>query len=570
MKLLHIIPFITSMTILNMVACAFRMEFPIRYGLMIFSDIIILALLLSFVKARVRRWLEYLCIAIFLVLESIEAFISYNFNLKYEYNSLLLLFETNTKEATGFVTEYVLSWHNIIFFLSFFLAIVAIVCIYHFRDYLYNVAEKCKGAQNIVGIFVLGIIIGSAFVQINNYDLREHVAKTLLSDSDEHFDRYWIGLYNSPVRLAIAIKQVKKSTHDIEKCYDVTSAATVDSASNISPIIILYIGESYAKRHSQLYGYKLPTTPNAVREQTDGNLYAFTDVITPFNITSTTFKNLFSTHSVDEPGNWCDEPLFPRLFKLAGYKTYFISNQYIGRPLGSEECVIGDFFLDNESIRSQIFDYANTEKYKYDEQLFPLFDKALGDSSTNALVMFHVIGLHTPFSERYPANRSRFTQKDYQCRTELSNGEKQTVADYDNAVCYQDSINGALFNRLRNKDAIVIFVSDHGEEVFDFNHLAGRHHNRYEKDVVKTEYEVPMWIWCSPIYKEKHPSIVDAISNSNNKPFINTDIPHLLLDLACINSKSFDPTRSVINKKYDSSRQRMVGFKDHIYEMIVR
>lgn len=560
--------FIISLTIINLIGCYFVHRFPLRYEAIVLADIILMAACLSCIKESVRRWLEWIFVGIYFVIDIVEAFISYKFNLDYCCDSLSLLFETNPGEAAGFLKEYVFTINNIGFYLCYLLVVVLIIISFYYRKHIENQFKNLRYKSFGGGICLLSLVVALC-IQVNNLSFRVHVFRTMTENGDQFYDRYWVGRYNSIARLAIAIKQADKSKHDSETCLQVTSQAVIDGCDNTSPIIVFCIGESYVKRHSQLYGYTLETTPNVMREKENGNLFVFTDVITPFNITSTTFKNMFSLHGVDEPDNWCDKPLFPKLFRLAGYKTSFISNQYIGRPLGSEECVIGDFFMDNEKIRKQLFDYANTEQYKYDEQLFPLFDQALETNSRQALIILHGIGLHAPFSWRYPQTYRHFSKDNYQHRRELSTSEKQLVADYDNAVCYQDSLNGVMFDRLRSKESIVIFVPDHGEEVLDFNHLQGRNHNSYQKDIVKSENEVPMWIWCSPVYIEKHPAIIDAIKSSVSRPYTNTDISHLLLDLAGIKCSYFDPTRSIINAKFNDSRKRFVMSPEHDYDQIM-
>ena len=96
-----------------------------------------------------------------------------------------------------------------------------------------------------------------------------------------------------------------------------------------SPIIVLVVGESANRHHSQLYGYPLPTTPHqlALKNGKD-SLAVFADVVSPWNLTSRVFKQIFSLQSVGEKGDWSDYALFPAVFKKAGYHVSFLSNQF--------------------------------------------------------------------------------------------------------------------------------------------------------------------------------------------------------------------------------------------------
>ena len=48
------------------------------------------------------------------------------------------------------------------------------------------------------------------------------------------------------------------------------------------------------------------------------------------------------------------------------------------------------------------------------------------------------------------------------------------------------------------------------------------------------------------------------------------DLPHLLLDLAGLSCRWFDPTRSVINDRFDASRPRLLRDDKVDYDLIMR
>lgn len=89
------------------------------------------------------------------------------------------------------------------------------------------------------------------------------------------------------------------------------------------------------------------------------------------------------------------------------------------------------------------------------------------------LDIFHFLGLHVDFSQRYLRNYSTFSSKDYS-RTDISEEDKQILADYDNAIVYNDFVIDSIIKLYENKDAVIIFVPDHGERVFDHSKEWGR------------------------------------------------------------------------------------------------
>ena len=126
-------------------------------------------------------------------------------------------------------------------------------------------------------------------------------------------------------------------------------------------------------------------------------------------------------------------------------------------------------------------------------------------------------------------------------------------SEYDNAVLYNDYIVDELIRRLENKNAIVIYISDHGEDVYDEWNFAGH----MEVEGTRSMIEIPMMIWTSAQFKAENPELVKRIAESVDKPFMTDDMIHVILDIMQIETKEYDPTKSVINPAFDKSRERI-------------
>ena len=116
-----------------------------------------------------------------------------------------------------------------------------------------------------------------------------------------------------------------------------------------------------------------------------------------------------------------------------------------------------------------------------------------------------------------------------------------------------------LCNRFKNDDAVVVYLPDHGEEVFDRLHSYGRDHNaEVSADIAYSEFEVPFEIWFSPKARQKHAEIYNAARNAARKPFSTDDLPHLLMGLAGISSPLYDARRDLLNPAFNASRKRIL------------
>ena len=209
----------------------------------------------------------------------------------------------------------------------------------------------------------------------------------------------------------------------------------IDSCSYRVPNIVLIIGESYNKHHSQLYGYNMPTTPKQKALAQEGTLVPFTDVVAPWNLTSFVFKNILSLQAIGEKEEWCDKPLFPEVFRKAGYHVTFITNQFQSKANEAVYDFSGGFFLNNPDLSKKLFDTRNTRLYPYDEGVLQEYDRLKKEDKEHNLIILHLMGSHLMYKSRYPQNAThKYLKEDMYNRPELTKKQRMILADYDNSV----------------------------------------------------------------------------------------------------------------------------------------
>ena len=59
-------------------------------------------------------------------------------------------------------------------------------------------------------------------------------------------------------------------------------------------------------------------------------------------------------------------------------------------------------------------------------------------------------------------------------RPELNNAQRNDVAHYLNATLYNDMVVDSIIRMFDNRNAVVMYLSDHGEEVHNFRNQYGR------------------------------------------------------------------------------------------------
>ena len=374
-------------------------------------------------------------------------------------------------------------------------------------------------------------------------------------------------LYQPPMRLAFSIRCNQLIGQQLGRLRATIGNVEVDSCSVKSPEIVLIIGESFNKRHAQLYGYEKANMPNQVRMEKAGRLTKFDDVVAPWNLTSFVFKLFMTTYCVGDKGEWCDYPLFCEIFRKAGYNVNFLTNQFQTKAKQEVYDFSGGFFINDEELSSVQFDHRNNRLHVFDEGLLKDYDamadmqRSKGIDSTKQLHIFHLMGMHVTYRIRCPNRMKKWGVGEYPDDTDIPPKKRKILADYDNSVWYNDSIVNQIVERFKNDDAIIIYLPDHGEEVFGpgARHFFGRMHDAViNKRLADEEFRIPMWIYTTPLYARNHPDVVAAIKAAAPKKYMTDALSHLLMGLAGIHTKYYKPQYDILSPQYDESRRRLL------------
>jgi len=531
-------------------------------------DLYLLCLLLTILPRVLKKWLKFLVAFVLYSLSIINSFCVYKFYSKIGTEILNVVLETNPTESSEFIDKYInldlLQSGVGVIIILLFLHVLFESSLGRFKKKILNIWGQCRFPllKFVLKSTMTFIIAVSFFICIQS---RIMVIQLMKVRNVEDVDKYTSNFAeNTPFNnLLFSIKMRQLANRGLKVLAETQDKVEIDSCSYTSDHIVLIIGESYIKDHAQLYGYSKETTPLQMERQQEnehGCLVAFTDVITPSNLTSIVFKNTFSLHSIEDKTSWSYYPLFPVLFRRAGYNVTFLTNQFVQSLNTDIFNVSGGLFLNERRLSEAQFDHRNTKTHQYDIELLSEYDSLKIYNSTHQLTMFHLAGQHIDFDKRCPKTMKKFCASDYNERKELDNSAKQLVADYDNATLYNDFVVDSILKHYEHEDAVVIYMPDHGEECYDELQRLGRLPvGYYSPEVLRQEYRIPFWIWCSNRYIKNHYQIFDQIKEARNRPFMTDDLPHLLLYLAGIHCKEYQETRSLISNSFNAKRKRLIS-----------
>ena len=584
--------FILFMTLLAVITYSIvgepHTKHPLFYVGQFMMDLYVLCALFCVLPNRAMYVLKYSLYALSYALCFVEAFVFRRFFLAFSPTMLHLILETNDGEASEFIDSVLQSPLFTTTLLEYALLLTANVVIGRWGYVWYTALAgrlrrgKPRGKLwgRAAGRAMQGIVfpVAALILLVSNGAAwsREKwkMVDFLLIDSTTEAEKISGNVfYSPPYRVLYSFKFALVVRHDTSQLIERMQHLGHGTAEMTEPIdgsapedIVVIIGESYNKHHAQCYGYGAETTPRLAEMQKQGELTVFTDAVTPWNITANAFKNMLSTHSADSPGTWTDGVLFPALFHQAGWGTAFISNQFYRSKRQNRSDFNSSFFLHDPRIDSLCFDYRNTRHYRYDEGLWKEMQHV--DRRKHNLYIFHLMGQHVMYSERYPQRHSYFSADDV-FRPELGMKERSIVAAYDNATRYNDSVVSVLIGKFRHRDAVVIYLADHGDEVYDGNlRMFGRNHSAMlTPEILRNEFEVPLVIWTSPRFKAKHRETVGSIVSAAGSAFATDDLPHLVLGLSCIRTSYYKPERDILSPLYRPRKRPIKGIA--IYEDIM-
>ena len=518
-------------------------------------DCYLLTLLAYWLKGIRLNWLVW---ALCILLLGGEVFSMLIYQSPYTMTVLQLILETHSHEATEF-----LKGHGVARQLGLAAGITFGTLLVATAPLRLPPRRERKKASPLRGHLVGGVlffllILSAACQGYSYYRLYQtYIADVTTSVSENKY----MPLRNSPfIRFLYGHALNIVSTKELNNLVHTVRATSVEGCSFRSPIILLLLGESYNKYHSPLYNDEArQTTPHLCRLRDEGNLVVYDDVVSPYNVTNKTFRHMFSTYYPGCGRDWVDCTLFPAVFKKAGYKVWFITNHFSGIEKNKQHHGhVGGTIFNQKDLRQLQFSYMNPESTHYDMDLFSELPPADTLACQPSLLIFHMMGQHEDYRERYPEAYNHFTADSI--RNEFTDNDgRQIVAEYDNATLYNDAVVAALLEKYAEQDVVAIYLSDHGEEVYDWRNSCYRTNSDYmTPEIAKYQYEVPLVFYVSDTFKANHPDLLAEIVAAQHKPFISTMLPFALFHLAGISHADYKPELDILSPEYDESRHRVI------------
>lgn len=327
--------------------------------------------------------------------------------------------------------------------------------------------------------------------------------------------------------------------------------------------VYMVVGESASRGHLSVYGYPLDTSP--VLRKIGNGLIVFDNVIGSSTTTAFNMNRILTFLSDrDNATRWSESAALFSVLNKAGYYTAWISNQEKSGMWSNPTLAL----VSDADLVSYVGSISSDDAtmYKYDEAVLPEIERLSLNGNKPKFIGVHLMGSHAQYWKRYPESYSVFNSDsilEIKRNFKLSRSHAATVAKYDNSIYYTDCILGRIIGYVNSskRPAIMIYFSDHGENVYDdSNDFLGRD-TRHVK--------VPFVIYTNHQFRENYPDLYCRLAKASSKPFSTANIVHLICSLTGTEYHLYDSTHDVSSPRY-VSLPRYVDDKVWDYEPTAR
>ncbi|WP_221409244.1 phosphoethanolamine transferase [Dysgonomonas alginatilytica] len=350
------------------------------------------------------------------------------------------MFETNRTEAMG------MAGHLLLYGVPVFLSCV--VC-------LYCMTRELKKSRLKVSVFVAlalicAIVLPIALVMkdVQRSDHRKNTFREypLFVIQEVIGYRYPIG-YGSLLITAAYLEETRKMNQFADKERVLPEGVEFKGLEGMPQTVYVLVGESSLRTHYSLYGYDIPTTPFLDSMYREQQLYK-EDAVSPASLTRDAIKMTLSFATPNNQNLFYENNNAVELANLAGYSTYWISNQ---DKLGVYDSNIG--------LIASSANHIEFHNYKKDDlELINIVD-SLYNKEKHQVFFIHLKGSHLPYPDKsderddvlaksFPEDRKGFLSYD----KTIHHTDRVVKSLYDNIVSRKDSTS-----------SLVYYYSDHGE-----------------------------------------------------------------------------------------------------------
>ena len=492
-----------------------------------------------------RKVLQGLTIFAYSYLLLFESFLVFSYSSVYTDSIALNILATNPGEASAFLEN--------LNYKVFLLPLLVLLVLFTLTYALTRRWGKEVGTSLRRGLLFCGMLVT---LPISCFVVRPAQLSTMSYLYMAPVERIYIGTTSCIADAELLAKYSANARN-----FDVGTIEHTRDMKGVTVVVVL--GESMRRNYMHCYGYPLENTPKQDSLVKTGDLVLFSDAISSAAWTTGSISQSMSFYTLEGPEKeWYKYPALPLVLSKAGYYTYWVSNQ---EKQGTGIQPIPTLASTSDSTRFVRIRTAGDWNASPDSDILPLlFDRTKTPAGKDLFEVVHLMGSHTPYSDRYIHEKAPFTVD--QLPKTLPNGKptptdakrRGIICDYVNSIHYNDQIVAQIFQRYSQTPAIVIYLSDHGQAVFENPERP----DYYEHEVSQAGLMIPLMVYTSPALRKEHPEVYEQIVAAKDRKIMTDLLANSICGLLGVKTKYYNARQDFFSSEYDNARRRLVQAYD--------
>lgn len=321
--------------------------------------------------------------------------------------------------------------------------------------------------------------------------------------------------------------------------------------------VVLVIGESLRRDSWSLGGYHRETTPRIGGEV---GLVDYPNATAVATLTRTSVPLMISRATAADADRHLEEKTLLGLFSEAGYRTWWLSNQF---KIGINATSISAHAAEADHV--EYFNNADRGRTPFDDVLLKPLAQALAlPGTSHRFVILHCMGSHWDYDYRYPEGFDYWQpslrgMKAY----EIGDPSIKTpmINAYDNSIRYTDHLLAEVIDLLKGtgRPGVLIFMPDHGENLFDDQRLLSGHGHDSA-----WELRVPLVFWTTDSYRSLYPETWGHLLAHRTAAVSADNLFYTVAELGQIDFTGTVPTLNLASVSFEPMPRRFLSTKGSV------
>ena len=147
-------------------------------------------------------------------------------------------------------------------------------------------------------------------------------------------------------------------------------------------------------------------------------------------------------------------------------------------------------------------------KKGYDGEILKAFNLETFSGDEKKFIVFHLMGSHSKFEDRYPFEYQKYMPEDY---AGFKDYQREVIANYDNSILYNDYVVFQILNSFSDEETLAFYFSDHGIDLYGSSDNYYGHAIQGNAASEEVSLSIPFMVYCSEKFQQSFPHDIEII-----------------------------------------------------------